>query len=89
MKKIFCFINGVSSMGYHVAALSEDGKVLAGHCSSSEGYAKHDIGINGNWKHDKYKEAYPDGYQLIWLNESETESNIEFQNALEIANKED
>lgn len=88
MKKIFCFINSVSSIGYDVVALSEGGKPLAGHISSTEWYAKHDIGMTSDWKHDKYKEEYPDGYELIWLTREELESNSEFQKALQIANNE-
>lgn len=66
-KKIYCFINGSNNFGQHVMALCEDGNVLAGHLSSSVGYAKHDIGINSDWKHDKYKEHCPEGYELEWV----------------------
>lgn len=78
--KIFCFIETVNNFGYIVTALSEDGDVLASHASSSEGYAKHDIGIGSNWKHDRYKEKYPDGYELIWLTQKELEGD-DFQKA--------
>ncbi len=49
-----------------VTAVAEDGTVLAGHYSSSEWWARHDIGIGSEWKHDKYKAHYPDGYELVW-----------------------
>lgn len=81
--KIYCFVNAISSIGYHVVAFAEDGKGLAGHCSSNEGWAKHDIGINSDWKHEKYKEKYPEGYELIWL--EETDEN--FQEIMDMINE--
>ena len=83
MKKIYCFVNEINSVGYIVTAYAEDGKHLAGHCSSSKGWAMHDIGINSNWKHDRYKEKYPKGYELIWL-EPEDER---FQGVINMINK--
>lgn len=67
MRKIFCFINGSSPNWHEVAALSEDGYFLTSHISSSEMWAKHDIGITSDWKHDVYKKHYPDGYELVWI----------------------
>lgn len=46
-------------------ALDEDGQVIAHHISSSAGWARHDMGLTGNWKHDLYKARYPDGYALV------------------------
>ena len=40
---------------------------IAGHWSSGENWCKHDMGITSDWKHDTYKELYPDGYELVWL----------------------
>lgn len=69
-KKIYCFVNsGRGSDMQHVIALCEDGHCLAGHLSSSEGFAKHDIGMTSDWKHDHYKEHCPEGYELIWVDE--------------------
>jgi hypothetical protein len=82
MNKIFCFINGGSPGWYNVAALAEDGYCLAGHLSSSEGWAKHDIGIGSDWKHEQYKAHYPDGYELVWLNDDELDINKEFNLAI-------
>jgi hypothetical protein len=45
MNKIYCFINGGSRDWYEVLAIAEDGYCLAGHISSNEGWAKHDIRI--------------------------------------------
>lgn len=86
MGKIFCFINSENSFGVQVCALSEDGDSLAGHVSSSESYAKHDIGINSDWKHEKYKERYPEGYELVWVDTSSNELPEDFKLAVEIAN---
>lgn len=81
---VWCFRNELGSgavngstrggdvSGYGMAG---DGKVLASHWSSSESFAKHDLGISSDWKHDKYKEHYPEGYELIWLG-LEEELNI-------------
>jgi hypothetical protein len=51
----------------YVMAIAEDGHCLAGHLSSSLGWAQHDIGITSDWKHENYAEHYPDGYELVWL----------------------
>lgn len=84
MKKIFCFINAANSLGYIPVAISEDGEVLAEHCSSSEGYAKHDIGIGSTIKHELYKKKYPEGYELVWLDRDQLEINADFRKACEL-----
>lgn len=84
MKKIFCFINAVNSLGYIPVAIAEDGEVLAEHCSSSEGYAKHDIGIGSTIKHERYKKKYPEGYELVWLDRDQLETNADFRKACEL-----
>ena len=77
MGKIFCFINGGSSGWYEVVAISENGYHLAGHISSCKSWAKHDIGIGSDWKHDKYKKHYPDGYELVWIDEPENSKELD------------
>lgn len=78
MKKIYCFINGGKGTDMNnVIALCEDGHCLAGHLSSTEGWAKHDIGINSDWKHDKYKEHCPEGYELVWVDDAEGHEGID------------
>lgn len=75
--KIFCFINsGRGTDWIRVSALSEDGEFLAGHVSSSEGFAKHDIGLTSDWKHDAYKERYPDGYELVWVDDPKGHADL-------------
>lgn len=69
--KIYCFINGGTDYFLDVAALAEDGNHLAGHASSNIYYAMHDIGIESDWKHDNYKKHYPDGYELVWIDDPE------------------
>ena len=58
--------------GFAVDSLIEDkGKlkpnVIASHFSSGQNWCMHDMGITSDWKHNIYKEKYPDGYELIWL----------------------
>lgn len=68
--KLYCFINGGAGTTWQeVVALDENGKCAAGHVSSSLGFAKHDIGVTSDWKHDKYRELYPQGYELEWVDD--------------------
>lgn len=58
--------------GYAIDSLIEDNgetklNCVANHWSSGEHWCKHDMGITSDWKHDIYKEMYPDGYELVWL----------------------
>lgn len=49
-------------------AVAEDGDEVAFHISSCEGYGQHDMGLGGSdWKHDKYKAKYPNGYELEYV----------------------
>lgn len=66
--KIFCWINSGKGTDWNVViAMAEDGTSLASHVSSSEPWAKHDIGITSDWKHEKYRDHYPDGFELVWV----------------------
>ena len=69
MNKIYCFINSSSPEWYSVLAIAENGHCLAGHASSSKYWAAHDIGMTSDWKHELYKEHYPNGYELVWLDD--------------------
>jgi hypothetical protein len=85
VNKIYCFINGGNPYFLNVLALADDGNVLAGHASSNEYWAQHDIGINSDWKHNLYKEHFPNGYELVWLdNPMEDEG---FKKAVELNEK--
>ena len=74
MKNIYVF--GISTGGdvieYAVDDLIKDSgeikmNVIANHWSTGEHWCRHDMGISSDWKHNIYKEMYPDGYELIWL----------------------
>lgn len=78
MAKIFCFIDEQLATGdVIVRALAEDGTHLAAHFSSSVRWAKHDIGITSDWKHEHYKKHYPDSYELVWVDDPETHEDIQ------------
>ncbi len=65
---IACYPNGVMRVGDVIScAMTEDGEVLAEHLSSSESWARHDMGLESDWKHDRYRERFPDGYELLWV----------------------
>jgi hypothetical protein len=86
--KIYCFINGGTNYFMNVVALAEDGNTLAGHASSNEYYAQHDIGITSDWKHENYLKHYPEGFELVWLDDPEKSLREDkaFINAIELAN---
>lgn len=50
-------------------AMTEDGRGLASHLSSGTEWAKHDMGVTSNWKHDHYSKHCPDGYELVWIDD--------------------
>ena len=69
-KKIFVFMNsGRGTDWIEGMALCEDGRYIAGHVSSSEGFFKHDMGLTSDWHHDDYKSACPDGYELVYVDD--------------------
>lgn len=65
--KIFVFINGGIPGLLHVTALTEDGHFIAGHGCSHEHFIYHDMGFTSDWKHDRYNEHYPDGWELVYV----------------------
>lgn len=65
-----CFPNGKDVTGQ---AVREDGVALAGHLSSNVDWAKHDLGLTSNWKHEIYQEKCPEGYELIWIDDPHTD----------------
>ena len=72
MNKIYCFIRRNLENGWVlVCAIDEDGIILASHTSSSIEWAKHDIGLTSDWKHELYKKKYPNGYELVWLDDND------------------
>jgi hypothetical protein len=76
--KIFCWINEGEGTDWQVVmAVAEDGCFLASHVSSSETWARHDIGLTSDWKHDRYQEHYPDGYELEWVENAKTHEGLQ------------
>lgn len=71
--KIYGFVNGGSPGWYSVEAISEDGVFLAGHCCSHPGFGPHDIGVTSTWHHESYQKYYPDGYEVIWVEDAKDE----------------
>lgn len=67
--KIYIWDNTGTS-NYHIGrAISEDGKLLASHISSTLDFLKQDMGLTPqcDWHHDEYKAHAPDGYELIFV----------------------
>lgn len=72
---------GGDVMGY---ALAEDGVCLASHLSSDKYFSMHDMGLHSDWKHDKYREHYPDGFELEWVEESNLDSHKGWKEAFRL-----
>jgi len=68
LPEIYCFINGGYVNGDVTAvALTEDGRVINSHTSSSEDFSKLDLGLlHADYGHDFYHKHYPQGFVLIW-----------------------
>lgn len=64
--KIYLAYSIESRMGY---ALAENGQCIATHRSSNEGFAKIDMN-----KPDIYSKCFPDGYELIWIEDAEADN---------------
>lgn len=73
MHTIYCAGYGDSS-GYIVVALADDGHGLAQHLCSHQGYARHDIGMDGTTrKHEYYDKHFGAGnWQLEWVDDVKT-----------------
>lgn len=71
LPKIYLFAGRDNSFGpgYAGFALAEDGTGICGHFSSSIGFAKHDLGLTSDWKHEYYEKHYPNGYELEWVDD--------------------
>jgi hypothetical protein len=85
--KIFCFIlskNIIEDGDLSVGALAEDGDGLVSHYSS-EGFAKIDIGLTSESHHEKYCAKYPDGFELIWVEDKDFDSNKEVHEAYKLS----
>ena len=65
--------NNGGSAGFLIACLlSEDGESLGSHACSAEGYMPHDLGMLAGSRpdrHETFREHYPDGYELEWVDD--------------------
>lgn len=70
--KIYCFNNGESAFGAVALAVGDDGKCLASHICSHEGYMRHDLGITSTLKHENYNTHFGEGnWELEWVDDVE------------------
>ena len=67
LPKVYVFLNGGGPGLYHCIGLAEAGTVLAQHGRTTEEYAPHDLGVTSDWKHDLYREHYPDGFEVEFV----------------------
>jgi hypothetical protein len=70
--KIYAFQTGGGlDRDVYGMALAEDGQVLTSHLSTNLDYLKGDLGFletsMGKIKREKFAEHYPDGFEVIWL----------------------
>jgi len=71
--RIFVFIDARNERDCIPVAIAEDGTFLAGHYCTL-GFQRHDMGLDGStWKHELYRDHYPDGYELIWVDDPDTD----------------
>lgn len=77
--RIYCWVNARNGPDWLVSVgVAEDGTYLAGHVSSSEGWARHDMGFGESlWKHDLYKAHYPGGFELVWVGDYDAQIRID------------
>lgn len=83
--KIYGFVNGGSPGWYSVEAISEDGVFLAGHVCSHPGFGPHDIGVTSDWKHDTYAKYYPDGFEVVWIEDTKNDERLKAAHAKHVA----
>lgn len=79
--QIFAFLNGGSPGWFQCLAMAEDGEVLSGHVCSNELFVPHDLGVTSDWKHDKYRQKYPDGFRVVYVPNAEVEAHVGLQAA--------
>jgi hypothetical protein len=74
--KIYIWVNSGHGTDWQVGmAMTEDGHFLASHISSCRDWFRHDMGLKSDWKHETYREYYPDGYELVEVPEGEERSH--------------
>ena len=70
MSKIYVYRPTTAYVDCAGVAFAEDGDEIAVHISSSHSWFRSDMGLSGEagigrGKHQKYREKYPDGYELV------------------------
>jgi hypothetical protein len=75
---VFCEPGGFEPGDVIGHALAEDGTGLCSHLSSNPSFSRHDMGITSDWKHDIYKDHYPDGYELEWIETKDLDTHPGF-----------
>jgi hypothetical protein len=73
---IYAFCNGGSGDWWNMLALAEDGHCLAGHVCSHPSYGRGDMGVTGDWKHDLYAKHYPQGFEVVWIDDPRTDERL-------------
>jgi hypothetical protein len=89
--KIYGFFNSNQEFGDAASvAIAETGEVVCSHWSSHEGWAIHDLGMDGtsNWKHDIYAAFAPEGYELEFVRIRDDRDNHAGLQAAFAANRE-
>lgn len=76
MNKIYCFISDLYDDGVAVVSVSDTCKIMSNHFSSGISWAKHDIGITSDWKHDIYQKEFPNGYELEWVDDVDSHVDL-------------
>jgi hypothetical protein len=70
VNKIYCFKGPWfdKAFGNFIIAISSDGEVLARCSARSKEEAQERIGYVGNYHHVKYRNKFPKGYSMEWVN---------------------
>ena len=75
MNKIYCFATGNTPFKF-VRAISEEGHCIAMRTSVNTEWAKNHIGYTSKRCHNRYQSYYPNGYELVWVDDPD--NNQEF-----------
>ncbi|MEM9286780.1 MAG: hypothetical protein AAGA36_00430 [Pseudomonadota bacterium] len=88
---IIGFNNGPDSYGNYLGVLvSENGAILGEHICSCEGWMLSDLGIRdgtASWRHETFKEHYPDGYRMDFVSFDEAHQDMRLRNAFDLYEK--
>lgn len=81
MTKIYLYCLPGSALGWGDndvvgCAVGEDGQGLGQHLSSGKSWSQHDMGFTSDRKHSIYSKAYPDGYELEWVDDPENHTGL-------------